>query len=72
MLPEEPEGLLEKLRQEKILGGVALGRFYPELKNALLVCATETASRASIDRMVGVYEKSLASTAAASPIREAS
>ena len=71
MLPEEPERLLKKLRQEKILGGVALGRFYPELKNALLVCATETASRVSIDRMGEVYEKSFASTTAASRMREA-
>ena len=71
MLPEEPGSLLEKLRQEKILGGVALGRFYPELKNALLVCTTETVSRASIDRMAEVHEKFLASTAATSPTREA-
>lgn len=35
--------------ESKIVGGLELGRFYPELDGALLVCATETARRAEID-----------------------
>ena len=35
--------------KSKIVGGLELGRFYPELDGALLVCATETARRAEID-----------------------
>jgi glycine dehydrogenase subunit 1 len=43
--------LLAELRKEKILGGVHLDRFYPELRDHLLVCVTETVPRAAIDRM---------------------
>ena len=54
--PGDAEGLLAALREEKIIGGLNLERFYPELKNHLLVCVTETVSKASIDRMTAVYE----------------
>src|SRR5436309_2654135 len=53
--PGDVEDLLDSLRQEKIIGGLHLGRFYPELKNHLLVCVTETVSKAALDRMVEVY-----------------
>lgn len=44
--PEEVNaGLLEK----KIIGGLPLGRFFPELKDTLLLCATEMSKRADID-----------------------
>ena len=55
--PGNAEDLLRELRSEKILGGVPLGRFYPELRDHLLVCVTETASRATIDLMAQVYER---------------
>ncbi len=55
--PGNAEELLSGLRQEKILGGVNLGQFYPELKDHLLVCVTETVNKATLDRMVRVYEK---------------
>ena len=53
--PGSAEALLSELRQEKILGGVNLERFYPELKDHLLVCVTETVNRATLDRMVEAY-----------------
>lgn len=56
-VPEAAEGLLEELLKERIIGGLHLERFYPELKNHLLVCVTETASKAAIDRMVNVYQR---------------
>ena len=56
-VPGEAEGLLAALRDEKIIGGLNLARFYPELKNHLLVCVTETVSRAAIDRMREVYRR---------------
>ena len=34
--------VLEKLRQRNILGGLDLAPYYPDLGNALLLCATET------------------------------
>ncbi len=56
-VPGKAEKLLDELRREKILGGVSLGRFYPELENHLLVCVTETTSKATLDRMTQVYER---------------
>ncbi|HZT70035.1 MAG TPA: aminomethyl-transferring glycine dehydrogenase subunit GcvPA [Terriglobia bacterium] len=54
--PGSAEEVLLELRGEKILGGVNLARFYPELKDHLLVCITETVSKEAVDRMVRVYE----------------
>lgn len=53
-IPGDAGNLLEDLLREKIIGGLQLERFYPELKNHLLVCITETTSKAAIDRMVAV------------------
>jgi glycine dehydrogenase subunit 1 len=55
--PGNAEVLLRHLRQEKILGGVNLERFYPELRDHLLVCVTETVNKAALDRMVRVYQE---------------
>ena len=56
-VPGNVEDLLAALREEKIVGGLNLERFYPELKNHLLVCVTETVSRAALDCMVEVYRQ---------------
>jgi glycine dehydrogenase subunit 1 len=37
------------LLEKKIIGGLELGRFYPELEGAILLCATEMAKRAEMD-----------------------
>ena len=42
------EGLFKK----GILGGLSLERFYPELKNSTLLCATETKSKDDLDQLV--------------------
>ena len=55
--PGRAEDLLRELRREKILGGVHLGQFYPELQDHLLVCVTETANKLSIDHMAQVYDR---------------
>ena len=41
-----------------IVGGLDLAAYYPELGNALLVCATETKTSADIDR----YRSALSDT----------
>ena len=41
-------------RDGKIVGGVALSRWYPELQNCTLWCATEVITRANIDVAAGV------------------
>lgn len=49
--------LLAALRAEKIIGGLPLERFYPELKDHLLVCVTETVPRRTLERMVEVWHR---------------
>jgi glycine dehydrogenase subunit 1 len=41
-LPAPVEEVLDKLKTQRILGGLNLQEYYPELGNAMLVCATET------------------------------
>ena len=53
-MPAPAEEVLAAWREEKILGGLNLERFYPELKDHLLVCVTETVSKAAIDRAAAV------------------
>ncbi len=44
--------LLQKCAAGRIVPGVDLGRFYPELRDCLLVCVTEMNEREEIDRLV--------------------
>ena len=46
---ETPASLSQRLLDDKIVGGVALSRWYPELPNATLWCATEVVTREQID-----------------------
>jgi glycine dehydrogenase subunit 1 len=46
---EAPAKLSQRLIDEKIAGGVELSRWYPELQNATLWCATEMITREQID-----------------------
>jgi glycine dehydrogenase subunit 1 len=55
--PVDAEHLLAALREEKIIGGLNLEKFFPELKNHLLICVTETVSKATIDRMAEVVRR---------------
>jgi len=45
------QAVLEALRARGILGGVALGRFYPELDDCILMTATELTSSRDIDQL---------------------
>jgi glycine dehydrogenase subunit 1 len=46
---EEPASLESRLMENKIVGGVALSRWYPELPNATLWCTTEIITKDQID-----------------------
>lgn len=46
---ESPEELNARLLDEKVIGGLSLKKWYPELKNASLWCATELTTRQQID-----------------------
>lgn len=41
-----------RLLEDNILGGLDLGRYYPELENHMLLCVTEKRTREQIDRLV--------------------
>ena len=58
-LPAEPERVLEKLKGKKILGGIPLGRFCPEMNHLLLVTVTEMNTREEIDRWADALEEAL-------------
>jgi glycine dehydrogenase subunit 1 len=48
---DDPEALNKRLLKKKIIGGLPLGKFYPELKASMLVCATEMTKREDMDRL---------------------
>jgi glycine cleavage system P protein (glycine dehydrogenase) subunit 1 len=50
---EDPSAINARLLGHKIVGGLPLKKFYPELENAALWCCTETTSRTVIDTAVG-------------------
>ncbi|MFA5938612.1 MAG: aminomethyl-transferring glycine dehydrogenase subunit GcvPA [Sinimarinibacterium sp.] len=54
-LPKAVAPVLDALARKDLFGGFDLGRHYPELGNALLVCATETKTDADIE----VYRQAL-------------
>lgn len=52
--PRPAADILNKLRIEnKIIGGLALSKYYPGRTNEFLVCVTETNSKTQIDDMAG-------------------
>jgi len=44
-----PAAVNKALLKKKIIGGLPLGRFYPELADSMLLCATEMSRRADMD-----------------------
>lgn len=60
---ESSEALNARLLEEKIIGGVALKRWYPELGNATLWCATELTTKEQVDRAAGVVAAATAAVA---------
>jgi glycine dehydrogenase subunit 1 len=51
---KSPEEMNKALLKKKIIGGLPLGRFYPELADSMLLCATEMTKRADMDALVEV------------------
>jgi glycine dehydrogenase subunit 1 len=49
---EDPPEINRRLLQHKIVGGLPLKKFYPELGNAALWCCTELSTRTAIDEAV--------------------
>jgi len=55
--PLPPEEINRRLLDAEILGGLPLGRFYPELADGWLVCVTESRTRQDIDRLAAALEE---------------
>ncbi len=50
-----PEQINAELLENKIIGGLPLERFYPELKGCMLLCATEMNKRSDMDRLAQAF-----------------
>ena len=59
-LDKPVRGVLEALAARDVLGGYDLSKDYPELGNALLVCATETKTAEDIDTYVAAMAEVMA------------
>ena len=55
---EDPYAINSRLLGHKIVGGLPLKKFYPELGNAALWCCTELTTRSMIDTAVGLVAES--------------
>jgi glycine dehydrogenase subunit 1 len=55
---EDPAVINSRLLGHKIVGGLPLRKFYPELGNAALWCVTEITTRSTIDTAVGMLAES--------------
>lgn len=50
--PQDPARINQKLLDKKIIGGLPLGEYYPELKDCLLLAFTETTKKEAIDQLI--------------------
>jgi glycine dehydrogenase subunit 1 len=69
-LPRDARDVVRELADYGVLGGVSLGRLYPEasgLHNALLVTATETTSDEDIHALATILEAILVDTHEGAP-----
>jgi glycine dehydrogenase subunit 1 len=48
---KQVDDLMRRCSEQKIIPGIALARWYPELADCLLVCATEMNDREGISRL---------------------
>ena len=60
-LPSPASDILASLKARRILGGLNLQEYYPELTSSILVCATETKTPADLDHYVDQLSKALPS-----------
>ncbi len=55
---EDPRAINSRILGHKIVGGLPLKKFFPELGNAALWCCTELTTRSAIDTVVGLVAES--------------
>ncbi len=56
-VPGRAADVLRALEEKKILGGLDLGRFYPELDDCILMTATELTTSADVDRLAAALSE---------------
>ena len=52
-----PDQINAALLERKVIGGLPLGRFYPELSDTILLCATEMSRREQMDTVAEAFAK---------------
>jgi glycine cleavage system pyridoxal-binding protein P len=52
---KSPDQINARLLDQKIIGGLALRRFYPELSDCMLLCATEMSRRQDMDAVAAAF-----------------
>jgi glycine cleavage system P protein (glycine dehydrogenase) subunit 1 len=67
---EDPYAINGRLLGNRIVGGLPLRKFFPELGNAALWCCTELSARPLIDTVVGVVAESEASAGSSPELEE--
>jgi glycine dehydrogenase subunit 1 len=60
---KDPTALLEKVGQLGYHGGIALGRWYPDLADCILIAVTEKRTKAEIDGLAQAYNEAMKSQA---------
>ena len=50
--PNDFENTYKNLLEKKIVAGLPIEKYYPELKGCYLLCATETSTREDLDNLV--------------------
>lgn len=58
-LPQSASEINRRLANERIIGGLDLGRFYSELKDHMLLCTTEVITKADIDKLSRILKLSI-------------
>ena len=51
-----PDAINESMIAKNIIGGLPLQRYYPELENTMLLCATEMSRREDMDAVAEVFQ----------------
>jgi glycine dehydrogenase subunit 1 len=49
--------VMKRLLDKKMIGGVAVQRYYPEMTDSMLVCVTETSKKEAIDKLVDAFSE---------------
>jgi glycine dehydrogenase subunit 1 len=52
---KSPGAINRALLEQRIIGGLPLGRYYPELEDAMLICVTEMSKRADMDAIAQLF-----------------